>query len=304
MNSIQVLLSTYNGEKYLRPLLDSVLAQDHPRLELLVRDDGSSDRTPAILQEYAAVSPRMRVFPGGHLGIAASFFQLLKDSSKDADFLAFSDQDDIWEEDKCSRAVEFLERCSPAVPALYCSRVAMVDKDLNRIRLSNIPPRGLSFQNALVESTVWGCTMVINQAARRLLLRRLPRHAWVHDRWIYLVVSALGVVQFDTESRILHRRHSTNTSTIPVTAVQKWTVQQKQFVRFGREQRVARQAQEFMDIYGNEVSAENHRILQRFLKSRERLLDRIRYALSCDVYHQSRTGHLMLRLLIGLDRLY
>ena len=64
---VQILLSTYNGEKYLRPLLDSVLAQDYPGIEFLVRDDGSCDRTMGILKEYAAAHPTMTILPGEHV---------------------------------------------------------------------------------------------------------------------------------------------------------------------------------------------------------------------------------------------
>jgi hypothetical protein len=242
--------------------------------------------------------------PGGHAGIAQSFLDLVRSSSANVDYLAFCDQDDIWQKDKCSRAIQFLEHYPSEIPALYCSRVAMVDEHLQLIRLSDMPRRGLSFRNALVESVVWGCTVVINQAARRLLLRGSPRHALVHDRWIYLVVSAFGVLKFDAEARILHRRHKTNSSMIPTTAAQRWLIQRKQYVQFGRQQRVTKQAREFLEIYGEDLPAGTRRTLERFLRSRNNVLDRLRYAVSCDVYHQSRVGHLMLRLLIGLDRLY
>jgi glycosyltransferase involved in cell wall biosynthesis len=92
---VQVLLSTYNGERFLRPQLDSLLAQDHPNVSILVRDDGSSDGTQAILDEYARGGARMQVIRGTHLGFTQSFFDLIERSSPEADFLALSDQDDV-----------------------------------------------------------------------------------------------------------------------------------------------------------------------------------------------------------------
>ncbi len=214
--TVQVLLSTYNGTTYLRPLLESLLAQDYPEVEILIRDDGSSDRTLDLLQDYASSFSKITVTSGANLGPARSFFQLLGRSSSAADYLAFCDQDDVWLKDKVSRAVEFLRRGPQEIPALYCSRVAIVNENLQLIRYSDIPKKSLSFRHALVECFVWGCTIVINQAARQLLLRRFPRDVCMHDGWMYLFFSAFGTVLYDDESRILHRRHAGNVSTIPL----------------------------------------------------------------------------------------
>jgi glycosyltransferase involved in cell wall biosynthesis len=301
---VQILLSTYNGEKYLRPLLDSVLAQDYPGIEFLVRDDGSCDGTMAILQEYAAAHPTMTIVAGVHVGIADSFFHLLERASSNAAYLALCDQDDVWQKDKVSTAVEWLQRGSPEIPALYNSRVTITDEYLHAVRVSDLPRKGLSFRNALVESVVWGCTSVINQAARGLLLRGFPRHAWVHDGWIYLVVSAFGAVLFDEEARMLHRRHKTNASLIPLTSSRRWSVQLNLFLAVGGQRRVFTQAEEFKRIYGTALSNEHTLTLDRFLRCRKSVWDRLRYAVTGDVYHQSRLGHVMLRALIALDRLY
>src|SRR5690242_9732967 len=113
--TVQVLLSTYNGEPYLRPQLDSVLAQDYPRLTILARDDSSQDGTLALLREYAARYPALTVLSGENRGAAQSFMQLLQWSSPAADYFAFCDQDDVWHSDKISRAVEWLRRCPSAM---------------------------------------------------------------------------------------------------------------------------------------------------------------------------------------------
>lgn len=301
--TVQVLLSTYNGTTYLRPLLESLLAQDYPEVEILIRDDGSSDRTLDLLQDYASSFSKITVTSGANLGPARSFFQLLGRSSSAADYLAFCDQDDVWLKDKVSRAVEFLRRGPQEIPALYCSRVAIVNENLQLIRYSDIPKKGLSFRNALVECLVWGCTIVINQAARQLLLREFPRDVCMHDGWIYLVVSAFGTVLYDDESKILHRRHAGNASMIPLKGRDRLKVQALRFLRYGRAQLVVRQAEEFRRIYSSSVPVECRQVLERFLGCRKRFKDRLRYAAGCDVYHQSTLGHLMLRVLIVLDRI-
>jgi len=302
--TVQVLLSTYNGEDYLRPQLESLLAQDYPHLIVSARDDGSQDGTLALLQKYAAQSSQVTVIAGENRGAARSFLHLVQCSSPTADYLAFCDQDDVWQRDKISRAVEWLHRCPSEMPALYCSRVAIVDERLQLIRYSDMPSKPLSFCNALVESCLWGCTIVINAAARHLLLREVPQFLCMHDCWIYLVVSAFGTILYDAEPRILYRRHDKNASLIPLQASDRWRVQLQRFWQHGKQRLVTRQAEEFLRIYGPIVLPQYRQILERFLHSRQRLWDRLRYALDCDVYHQSTLGHLMLRALIVLDRVY
>ena len=302
--TVQVLLSTYNGERYLRPQLESLFAQDYPHLTVLARDDGSQDGTLMLLQEYAARYPQVTVFTGENQGAARSFLHLVQRSSPTADYLAFCDQDDVWHHDKISRAVEWLRRCPSDMPALYCSRVAIVDGRLQLLRYSDMPKKPLSFCNALVECCIWGCTVVINAAARQLLLREMPQFLCMHDCWVYLVVSAFGTVLHDEEPHILYRRHGTNTSMIPVQTSDRWRVQLRHFWQHGKQRLVTRQAEEFLRIYGSLVSPDYRQIVERFLNSRQRLWDRLCYALDCDVYHQSILGHLMLRALIVLDRVH
>ena len=175
---VQVLLSTYNGEAYLKPQMESLLSQDHGRVRILVRDDGSTDGTVALLREYQAAHPEIEVVLGANIGFAQSFLQLLTLSSPEADYLAFCDQDDVWKPGKVSRAAQFLERYPKETPTLYCSRLTVVDDNLGVLGQSRILKRELSFRNALVECPTPGPTIVISQAARRLLLQGTPRNIY------------------------------------------------------------------------------------------------------------------------------
>src|SRR3989337_2643867 len=178
---VQILLSTYNGTKYLKPLMESLLAQDYPHVEILVRDDGSNDSTLDLLQEYAATHTNIKVVTSVNLGFARSFFKLLEISSSTADYIAFCDQDDVWLQDKVSRAVKFLRSYQPWTPALYFSRLRVVDENLKPLGYTNLPRKKLSFRNALAKCPQGlGCTILLNQAARRLL-RDFPRQVYCHD---------------------------------------------------------------------------------------------------------------------------
>jgi glycosyltransferase involved in cell wall biosynthesis len=300
--TVQILLSTYNGVKYLRPLVDSLLAQDYPNLEILVRDDGSDDGTLDLLNNYASTNSNIRVVPGANLGFAHSFFSLIEISSNSADYLALCDQDDVWLEDKVSRAVELVRRYPPDTPVMYCSRLTVVNKNLNVLGYTSLPRNGLSFRNALLECPQGlGCTILLNKAARELL-REFPDKVYCHDWWIYLVMSCFGKIIFDEESKILYRLHDSNTFGIQLGFLDKWRTKIHRF-KTGQFQLMMDQAIEFMRIYGSSLSNADRQVLGRFIENRERRwYERMLYALSCEAYHQSTLEHLVLRVLIALNR--
>ena len=121
METVQVLMSTYNGEKYIREQLNSIINQTYPSIKILVRDDGSSDGTIEILEEYAAKYDNMAYYAGKNLGVIQSFLQLLKDSDDSSAYYAFSDQDDVWLPEKIEKAVEMIENNKEVEqPILYC----------------------------------------------------------------------------------------------------------------------------------------------------------------------------------------
>lgn len=302
MSRVQVLLSTYNGERFLAPLLDSVLAQTHRDLEVRVRDDGSRDATWAILERYAARAP-VRPERGKNLGVVRSFFTLLQSSDPNAAFLAFADQDDVWMEEKLARAVTALGAQDARTPALYCARLTLVDEDLHPRGLSPLPARGPSFANALVQNIATGCTIVINQAARRVLLRGMPRVAWMHDWWMYLVVAACGVVIYDPEPRTLYRQHGSNMVGSARDPLRRMAVKMARFARrgFALQSRVA-QAEELRRIHGAWLDARKQAQLDRFLEGRRTLAERLRFIRGGDVVYQSRLDDTLFKGLILLNR--
>ena len=197
--------------------------------------------------------------------------------------------------------MELLSRCPPEVPALYCARVAVVDKDLNPLGYSTIPRRPLSFRNALVECEARGCTVVFNRAARQLLIQEFPKDVWSHDMWIYLVTSAFGTVIYDSEAKIFYRKHVGNAVGVSVGIGEALRVKISRFFKDAKLHLVVRQAEEFRRIYGSTLSNEHRKIIERFLNSRKQFWDRLRYALSCDVYRQSTLDHCILKARIALD---
>ena len=216
---VEVLMSTYDGAPYVREQVDSILRQTHRELRLVVRDDGSSDDTVAVLRSID--DDRLRVVEGDNLGLPDAFFRLLDDSGDDAEYWALADQDDVWVPEKLARAVADLSRLDG--PALYCARVLVTDEQLKPLQPHQLPRRGPSFANALVQNIALGCTTVINRAARDLLRQRWPRDCVMHDAWMYLVVAGAGTVVYDQRVAVLYRQHGGNSVGVGRNAVGRLT---------------------------------------------------------------------------------
>lgn len=205
-----VLMSTYNGEKYLETQLESILAQEGVNIDILVRDDGSKDSTHIILDNYQREG-KLHWYTGDNLKPARSFMNLVQ-NAPDADYYAFSDQDDYWEPDKILTAIKQLNSFDQDKPSLYYSRYTMVDKDLKKI------PQGkdklyvsLTMKQAVVSSAATGCTMVFNKCLLNYLKLKHPSFQIMHDNWVHKVCVALGGnLYFDETSHILYRQHGNN----------------------------------------------------------------------------------------------
>jgi len=221
---VTILLSVYNGEKYLRSQLDSFLRQEDVDWLLCWRDDGSSDASPAMMEAFAKEVGAARCLKSGssgpHLGAAGSFLQLLLEN-RDAAFIAFADQDDCWLPGKLRRSVQRLG--NPAgPPALYCARQMLTDECFEHPTPS-IKFRGRpGFPASLTQNVATGNTVVINTAAARLITAIPLPEASPHDWWSYIVVSACGgKVVYDDEPSMLYRQHAKNMVGSPMRNVSR-----------------------------------------------------------------------------------
>jgi glycosyltransferase involved in cell wall biosynthesis len=205
---VVVLMSTYNGERYVVEQLESILKQLPSDGRILVRDDGSWDETRARVE--AIGDARIELSCGTNLGFGASFLTLLTIAPADADLVMFADQDDVWLPGKIERAWQHLCEFGSR-PALYGSAQMLADEQLRPLRPTPCWPRLPSFEAALVENFITGCTAAINRSALALLRHAgVPPSVRFHDWWLYLVVSAFGQVVFDPTPTLLYRQHGEN----------------------------------------------------------------------------------------------
>lgn len=211
---VAILLSTYNGERFLVEQLDSLLAQTHCDWIIYASDDGSVDATLAILREYQerVGAERFFILDGPRQGFAKNFMSLVKNPLVVADYFAFCDQDDVWLPNKLEKGLKSVAGIATELPVLYCTRTHLIDEAGNSIGFSPLFSKAPGFANALVQSLAGANTMLLNRPALELLKRTDDRAIIIsHDWWAYILVSGCaGRVIYDAEPSILYRQHGGN----------------------------------------------------------------------------------------------
>jgi hypothetical protein len=278
--TVQVLLGTFNGARFLREQIDSILAQSYPSLTIVARDDGSTDRTRELLEEYAARFPeRFRLLPAAPPSGNAkfNFMELLRVA--DASYVAFADQDDIWLPKKIASVVAGMEKLErqhgPYSPLLVFSDLRVVNERLETINPSfwasqEIHPEHIhSLRRLIMQNVVTGCTMLINQPLREAALP-MPAGVFMHDWWIALVACTLGHSAYRTEPAILYRQHGGNVlgapTPPPVTGIPKWRQHQE---RRKYWEMTAKQADAVLQALGPRLSKRDRKLLEDYKRCEE-----------------------------------
>ncbi|MBQ7192306.1 MAG: glycosyltransferase family 2 protein [Paludibacteraceae bacterium] len=218
---INILMSTYNGEKYLTEQLDSILLQTYTDWNLFIRDDGSNDNTITILNNYKKkYSDKITIVSDGqNLGACHSFERLLQ-GNDNADYFAFSDQDDVWLPDKlahCLKTMQTAEQQFVNTPIIIHTDLEVVNEQLQTInpsfwQYSNIQPSLVNnnLHYLAICNSVTGCTMMMNKKAREYGLPVSP-NAYMHDAWIALqTLLHNGKVIPLFETTVKYRQHNSN----------------------------------------------------------------------------------------------
>lgn len=307
---IVVLMSTYNGEKYIREQLDSILQQTVvDSLEIYIRDDGSSDNTIPIIETYMNDGSRVNIVleKGENVGVKASFFELIKTAPK-ADYYSFADQDDVWMPDKIETAVKMLHETEndggKECPLLYCGDTNLVDGELNLIRRENKNPRP-SFGNALVENICTGCTAVVNRTLLKKVRDCIPDTSKIimHDWWLYLIAEAYGKTIYDNMPHMNYRQHGNNEWGVKTS---KWAVAKHRFKQlFAERGQIYRQLEELERYIGEnkEVSIEKWSQMIKVIKSERSFLARCKLALDSSIYRNSNNRDRVYRFVVVVGKL-
>ncbi len=211
---VDVLLATYNGEKYLKCQLDSILNQTHKNIRLLINDDCSTDNTRVILKEYEEKDDRIKVkYNEKNLGYVKNFEDLLK--RVENKYFALSDQDDFWKKEKIEKSLnKLLEEDAD----LVFTDLEPVDEKLNTITPSMVRfmqmdeniKKHQDYKSVFLRNCVTGCTIL---SKKELINEYIPiptKKPMVHDWWMALIISQIGKITFLDEPTIKYRQHGNN----------------------------------------------------------------------------------------------
>lgn len=298
---VKVLLSSYNGEKYIKEQVDSILAQTHKNLEVYIRDDGSTDRTLKVLQEYQD-NPRVFVFAESNVGFARSFFLLLN-LAGEADYYAFSDQDDVWLENKIEMALERLSGADEKKPVLYFSNYDFYDAQMNYLSTHNSHAPKTCFRNSLVDCVPLGFNSVVNKTARDITVAQLPVKSTGHDWWMYMLCSGLGELIYDERVTVKYRRHTQNVSGAETNFIQFQIWRFKRFFLNGYFEKIHEQIKEFEQMHGRELSLENQKVLRLFSMDGFHPWNTVKKVFYPKYLRQKLVDELFIRLIILIGRL-
>ncbi len=297
-----VLLGLFNGARYITEQLDSIADQSLPPCEIIVSDDGSTDDGPALVAKWGEKNLPVTLRPGPRRGFARNFLHLIQHAPENADYVALSDQDDVWLKGKLARAQSALETVPFGTPALYCGRTWVCDAQLNRLHKSRrrmCPP---GFRNALTQSISGGNTMVMNRAALDLARRAGTSNCASHDWWLYqLVTGAGGQVIYDPVPYILYRQHDANV--IGANSGFAAKVKRLRMIWAGRLRKWTDINITALQNARSLLTPENAALLRDFREARKRpLIRRIRCLIGIGLYRQSRTGTLAILLAAAIGR--
>lgn len=299
---VTVLLATYNGSRFLPAQLESLARQTRRPDCIVVRDDGSSDDSLAIVQEWAHSEQIVcQVIAGPNMGPAGSFLTAAGLAGT-SDIFFFCDQDDVWLDDKIERAVRWLDQSNCDMPMLYASRLEVVDQDLTRMRYSELPVH-LSFESAACESLLTGCTMAFNSAFRELLRRSVSKAVLMHDWWCYLLATGVegATLFYDDRPTILYRQHSSNAVGAGPTGLKLLKARLQNY--FGNKQSSRfKQLQEFHRIYHDVLSLSAGVTIDELVAARTSPWRRMRVAFTIPIKRQKFSSILTTRVSILTNR--
>lgn len=251
MQSLDILLASYNGEKYITEQIDSILSQTYRDFRLIIRDDGSSDSTCSIIEEYKKRDERIIFLNDdlGNLGFVGNFETLLKYS--DADLIMLSDQDDFWFPDKIERYRQSANRHDSSIPLLVHSDAVVCNENLSIIKSSYI--FGFASENLInnifFAFIVQGAAMMLNKSLRDLILP-FPQGTYLHDRYIHIMTELFGRRVFIPQPTMYYRQHRDNQIGSGMSIIRK--ILKKRYF----DERDRKLMKIIYDIYGSRMSAD------------------------------------------------
>lgn len=274
---VLILMSTYNGELFVKSQLCSIVGQSYPDIDILIRDDGSIDSTVSIIQNSNIKN--LTLIKGKNIGVPNAYFELIRIAPDNYDFYAFADQDDIWLPDKIAYSIEIMAKRNQLLPLVYSSDVLRITKNLAVVHKMK-----RRIHHLLLENPASGCTIVFNRKTKIEVTDYMPEHAIMHDFWIFWIGVFLGEWIYDSRKTMLYRYHENNV-----------TVGKKTFMINDVYASRLEMANEFFNNYGHRLDEGGKKMFINLLM-KNNLIQRIQKVLSCKYAFNSPIASLLLKL--------
>ena len=310
MATISVLLSTYNGQKYITEQIQSILKQTFSDFVLYIRDDGSSDDTLNIIHNLASTDSRIVIIndvsedTNTNLGFGESFSTISKYAltHSDCSYFAFCDQDDYWEEDKLEIALSYFEKANSDTPILFASNYYICDDVLNVTGTFNEtnPMTGVTFENLFFEGVFPGFTMMINRKLAELSFdNNYSKDIYYHDKWVTLIALGLnGQIIYSEKPLAKYRRHSNAVSSTNLGIIKKIKWRVDKVLNGDFCPRTRQMLKCFSELFYSQVDTETKSFLDVF--NSKKIFKKTFYPKHL---RRSFSGEVMLRLILLLGKL-
>lgn len=289
---VLVLLSTYNGERYLKEQLESIVSQKDVDVSISISDDISKDSTIEIIKEFQKKHKIEYRINKTNKNFTYNFLDLIYDNvSADYDYFALSDQDDVWLDNKLISAINLLKEKNRH---FYCSNLTVVDEKLeNGHPMNKFKVKNDKAAPYILENICTGCTVVFDKEFMTHLGKHYPEKIYLHDYWLMLVAAFTSNFVYDENSYILYRQHGDNQigSNDSLEAYYK-NLNTSKSHRYNL-------VSELLKGYGDEIKPEDKKDLESFLKYKRNFFIRLKFFFSLKYRAKSHAFLKKIKLLLG-----
>lgn len=302
-NSVAVLLSSYNGEKFIEEQIVSILKQSYAgNITIFIRDDGSTDNTLNIVNSLSSKHKNIVVLKGENIGLVKSYLLLLSYSlKKNFDYYAFCDQDDVWLPNKLINAISFLENndrlCQQ--PLMYCCTSKVVDENLKYSgKTTQAKIRNLVFYNTAIQNICPGHNQIINKKLAKIIIDNTlydPR-IYSQDYWISDIASVVGKILFDNTPHTLYRMHGENELGYGQNKLLRMFDHLKRVLN-QESRKMSQQLNYFTELFSQYLSEEQIIEVNKFFRSQHSFKKRFEYIRNTKFYRQNRIETTLFKIL-------
>lgn len=274
MKKAVIVMATYNGEKYIREQLESLINQSWKNISICIRDDGSTDNTLSIIEEYkekldksnSGIEINIIDNGGKNLGYPECFYELLR-KAKEADYYFLCDQDDVWNNKKVELMINRMEKEDSNKPLLCMSAFEYCNLELKHLKNSTKVTKDIEYMNVIYDlMEAFGFSLALNKELKNVILNHIPVTTGRKDWWILMTAAALGKVVYEDECLAKYRRHNEAVTFSNTTegVLSKVGRRLKEFVVNDSNKVIVKSLKEFREVYDLELSDKDKKLLDTF----------------------------------------